>query len=208
MEILKEYITANSKEEDYLFRNEEVIKKEAFIYENYPEVDLSWSYSYLIDSFIKQYDFIKKNTNIKIEAWQSEGQPYSCSREMSEDLDKGHFFFFKTEKTKDEKGSNSVNGPMLDKYDGLYLNDIFRIVHDIMGHYAFRNNFSQQGEINAWLIHRSMMDKKGWAALWTETRGQNASFYYDKYKDIEIKKRPFPVQRQVKAPDKFLWVSF
>lgn len=204
MEKIKNYIKANLKESPYLFRNENIIQEEAFIYETYPEVDLSWSYSYLIDSFIKQYDFIKKNTNIEIEAWESEGQPYSCSREMFGDLDRGHFFFFKTENTKDEKGSNSVNKPMLKKYDGLYLNDIFRIVHDIMGHYAFGNNFSQQGEINAWLIHRSMMDKKGWAALWTETRGQNACFYYGKYKDIEIKKRPFPVQRQVKAPDKFL----
>ena len=204
MERLKEYIKENSINREYLPRTENVIKQEAFIYETYPEVDLSWSYSYLIDSFIKQYDFIKTETGIIIEAWEEEGQPYSCSKEMFEDLDRSHFFYFKTENTKDEKGSNSVNSAMLDKYDSLYLNDIFRIVHDIMGHYAFENSFSQQGEINAWLIHRSMMDKKGWTALWTETRGQNTSFYYGKYKDIEIKKRPFPVQRQVKAPDNFL----
>lgn len=204
MERLKEYIKENSINREYLSRTENIIKQEVFIYENYPEVDLSWSYSYLIDSFIKQYDFIKKKTNIEIEPWEREGQPYSCSNEMFKDLDKSHLFYFKTEYTKDEKGTNSVNKPMLKKYDDLYLNDIFRIVHDIMGHYAFKNSFSQQGEIKAWLIHRSMMDSKGWVALWTETRGQNACFYYGKYKDIEIKKRPFPVQRQVKAPDIFL----
>lgn len=204
MERLKEYIKENSIDREHLPRTENIIKQEAFIYETYPEVDLSWSYSYLIDSFIRQYDFIKKNTNIEIEPWVNEGQPYSCSKEMFEDLDKDHFFYFKTEYTKDEKGDNSVNSSMLEKYDDLYLNDIFRIVHDIIGHYAFGNSFSQQGEINAWLIHGSMMDKKGWAALWTETRGQNACFYYGKYKDVEIKKRPFPVQRQVKAPDIFL----
>lgn len=202
--ILKEYIRENSKYDEYLERTEDVIKEEAKIYEEYSEIDLTESYKYLRESFVKAYDFIKNNTNLVIEPFNKEGQPYSNSKEMFEDIDNGHFYYFKTDNTLDCNGENSVNREMLETYDGLQLNDIFRIVHDILGHYAGNNSFSQNGEIKAWYLHRSMMDKRGWTALWTETRGQNACFYYGQYKDVDIEKRPFPEQRQVRAPEKYL----
>ena len=202
--LLQKYITDNSVKENCIRRVEKIIKEEAFIYETYDETDLTDSYKYLKDSFIRDYEFIKNNTNIKIEPYEKEGQPYKNSKEMFEDIDNGHFYYFKTENTRDSNNKNSVNKVMLEIYDNKPLNDIFRIVHDILGHYAFNHSFSQKGEIEAWYIHRSMMDKKGWAALWTETRGQNATFYYGEYKNIEISKRPFPEQRQVRPPDRFL----
>ena len=203
-EVLKLHVKEKALFAPFLKRDEEVKKVEAYIYENYKETDLSESYKYLKKSFIKEYEFIKNNTNIVIEPFEKKGQPYNNSKEMFDNIDKDHYYYFKTEYTKDSNNNNSVNESMLEIYDNKPLNDIFRIVHDIIGHYAFENDFSQDGEIRAWYISRSLMDKRGWTALWTETRGQNATFYYGKYKDIEISNRPFPEQKQIKAPDEYL----
>lgn len=199
------FILNKARNYPFLTRTEDTIKRECLIYDSSKESDLEESYKYLKESFKECYEFIKENTDLVIEPYNQEGQPYESSKEMFEDIENNnHYYYFKTESTTDSNGENSVNEYMLESHDGVFYNDIFRIVHDIIGHYAFSFNFSQRGEVRAWRIHRSLMDKKGWPALWTETRGQNASFYYGKYKDIDIKERPFPPQKMVRPPEEYL----
>ena len=55
----------------------------------------------------------------------------------------------------------------------VVLNDVFRGVHDVMGHVVSGGSFGPKGEDLAWSAHRNMMPRLAHNALWCETRGQN-----------------------------------
>lgn len=78
----------------------------------------------------------------------------------------------------------------------LTNNDVFRGVHDMLGHYLPRNQFGAIGEYNAWLAHMASLPSESWEALFCETRGQNAwTNFADDHQDIPMKSRPFPEQK-------------
>lgn len=77
---------------------------------------------------------------------------------------------------------------------GLLLNDLFRAVHDVFGHYAASAGFGPDGEALAWLTHRSTMPTEALLALWCETRGQNA-WTNHKGSHLPISERPFAEQK-------------
>lgn len=202
---IQEHQTGNP---EAMERTKEVRLQEANIYLNSAEtsrdeIEKSESYKTLNANLIEQYEFLL-TLDLEIEAWDKEGQPYNTSQEMFKDVrDNHHFYYFKTDNTVDWDNELSINYPFKEKYKDLYVNDIFRIVHDIFGHFAYQHSFSENGEISAWKEHRSCLDYKALPALWTETRGQNAAFYYGDYKDIPVPERPFPVQRIVFPPKEF-----
>jgi hypothetical protein len=58
------------------------------------------------------------------------------------------------------------------------VNDIFRAVHDYMGHAKQGVGFRAMGEENAWQAHAPMFSPQARRALTTETRGQNSYLNY------------------------------
>lgn len=81
------------------------------------------------------------------------------------------------------------------------MNDVFRGVHDVMGHYAAHRaglvaTFGPVGEYNAWVEHFKTMPAAAYLALWCETRGQNAwtNFHAD-HAEIPLADRPYVDQR-------------
>lgn len=82
----------------------------------------------------------------------------------------------------------------------LTLNDIFRAVHDVFGHYGHRMDvhytFGPTGERDAWLRHRQTFPAVALPALWCETRGQ-ASWTndYADHRDLPLRERPFAAQK-------------
>jgi peptidoglycan hydrolase-like protein with peptidoglycan-binding domain len=53
-------------------------------------------------------------------------------------------------------------------------NDLFRAVHDVMGHHKEGVGFRADGEENAWRQHVSMYSEEARPAMTAETRGQNS----------------------------------
>ena len=82
----------------------------------------------------------------------------------------------------------------------LALNDIFRFVHDIYGHWGGRDakhhTFGPNGERAAWQRHRNYYSRAALQALWCETRGQAAWVNaYDNHADLPMRDRPFAQQK-------------
>jgi hypothetical protein len=65
----------------------------------------------------------------------------------------------------------------VDPETGVSYNTLFRAVHDIMGHVAGENDFTQQGEENAYQRHAQSYSREAIPALTTETRGQTSHFF-------------------------------
>lgn len=81
------------------------------------------------------------------------------------------------------------------------LNDVFRAVHDIMGHVVSGGNFGPDGENKAWLAHRATMPLIAHNALWCETKGQNVwtNNAFD-HPQMKLRDRPFPAQKSGLVP--------
>lgn len=81
------------------------------------------------------------------------------------------------------------------------MNDVFRGVHDVMGHYAAHRageiaSFGPVGEYNAWRQHFRSLPPEAYLALWCETRGQNAyTNFYGNHAELPIAERPYVDQR-------------
>lgn len=82
----------------------------------------------------------------------------------------------------------------IDPETGLTYNSLFRMVHDIFGYAAERQDFSPSGEETAWNLHRQMFSPEARPALMTETKGQAAYTY--KYGD-------FPPQKAAILPEQY-----
>jgi hypothetical protein len=86
------------------------------------------------------------------------------------------------------------------------LNDVFRGVHDVMGHTVTGANFGPEGEYRAWLAHRETMTPLALNALWCETRGQNVwtNFGYTPehgdHSALPIPSRPYAAQKAGLVP--------
>lgn len=80
-------------------------------------------------------------------------------------------------------------------YDGLEINanDLFRAVHDYLGHLASGGNFGERGEKIAYLSHYKLFGPLARRALYTETVAQNA-VYNSTREFAEQKVMLFPVE--------------
>lgn len=92
------------------------------------------------------------------------------------------------------------------EFGSLVLNDVFRAVHDVNGHYRAHEagltaSFGPIGERNAWLTHRRQYSDAALPALWCETRGQSAwvNAFAD-HADMPLPNRPFATQKAGMPP--------
>jgi hypothetical protein len=139
------------------------------------------AYDAFRDGILGQYQTLLDH-GYKIEPWPNEGQPYANSKDMLKDLrENKHLYYFKTEQGYGDKGgSTPENHPML-RGSGISfngeeapINDIFRGVHDALGHGLMGYQFGPRGEYNAFLAHASTLPPESHQALATETIGQNS----------------------------------
>lgn len=138
------------------------------------------SYDALINETKQQYDELIKG-GLKIDPILDNSNAYKNSDEMHLDLEKNkHINFFPTEQGFGSGENKYGDHPMLQpsgiklKDKELLNNDIFRIVHDVQGHYRGQaSGFGPKGEQQAFLTHSQMFSDKARRALFTETAGQN-----------------------------------
>lgn len=147
---------------------------------NDPEVKAA--YEALNKEVIGQYDkFIKAGFNPKKITGEN---PYKTSKDLFDDIENKQIQYFPTS---EGFGSSKVgldDNPMLKgsgrKIDDeeLLNNDIFRIVHDLVGHGSNKNSFGPLGEEIGYQTHKMSLSPLAQKALTTETRGQNSYVNY------------------------------
>lgn len=90
--------------------------------------------------------------------------------------------------------------------NGHSYNAIFRAVHDIIGHYSGRNDFTPLGEFKAYQSHAwSLNSDAARDAVATETLGQNAWLHFGPLSDIPLASRPFAQQKAALLPSSIIW---
>lgn len=129
------------------------------------------SYKALVDDTKRQWE-LAKQMGIKIEP--TEEDPYKSYEELRDDVKNN-------KRLKVFTGGNPLpeDHPLaaVDPKTGQSYNTMFRAVHDLFGHLAQDNDFSEKGEENAWNTHRQMMTPEAVPAMTTETRGQTSWFF-------------------------------
>lgn len=103
----------------------------------------------------------------------AESEPYASATDMFQALERGRVF-----RVSNLNSQHPIWTPQ--------ENILFRVCHDILGHYAARANFSWKGEVTAYLEqskHHSELAKR---ALFTEIVGQTA--YYSVFKEFPEQK--------------------
>lgn len=143
----------------------------------------------------RQYDHLV-NRGYHFEPWGDEGQPYGDSKGFTDDIRRGHLYYYKTlnpdetsfggdqfqgratpEQVADNPLLEDSGRPALDSQGNSYhqsYNDLFRAVHDVYGHAKEGNHTGPRGEENAWRQHMRMYSPDARRAMTTETRGQNS----------------------------------
>ena len=161
------------------------------------------SYNALQDQISEQFRILVC-AGLEIE-W-IEGEPYDNSADMRADVDQGKI------RVRATFGSDysdiDRNHPMarwcqfkVGEYYWVRLNDAFRVVHDVLGHYASRSGFGPDGECVAWLNHRATLTPDAHMALWCETRGQNTwTNFFEDHASLPVKDRPFAAQKSGYVP--------
>lgn len=141
------------------------------------------AYQALIDETMEQYEKIKgSGLNIK-KIQDGSPNPYANSKAVIEDITKNKSLsYFPTESgfgTREE--SFVTKHPMLqatkhldDAGKPMLANDVFRVVHDYMGHAKDGNSFGATGEERAFMAHKQLYSPEAQKALASETRGQNS----------------------------------
>ena len=172
----------------------EAIASEQQSYSGKPiSAEAKQSYDAFKKAIYSQFEAIQKS-GLKVHAWKGEGEPYKESedkpwspnsnimRQRVEEEKK--FYFFMTQSGFGAEGAGeSTKHPLLemspfktDDGDPMLANDVFRVVHDSVGHLYGKFSFSTRGEMNAMLSHASTLPKEAHAALFAETFGQNAVY--------------------------------
>lgn len=83
-------------------------------------------------------------------------------------------------------------------------NDIFRAVHDAIGHGAGGYQFGPIGEENAFRKHLAMYSPEAQRAMATETRGQNSWVNFGPNSHLKMIERPFAEQKAALWPTEYL----
>ena len=148
----------------------------------------------------RTYDALAQETLDQLEAAKQAGidfsfirgeDPYKSSPGMGyADLaERGHLYVFPTEQGfGSDVAFDPVNNPLLKRIGPLgdlenaTVNDAFRIVHDLYGHYGPGNPFFRApGEERAFKLHSRMYSPEARPAMASETRGQNSWLNFGPY---------------------------
>ena len=162
------------------------------------------SYMSLGDVLTAQYDALRE---IGIEFVFVSGEPHNSSGSMFAEIAQRRLTVRKS--LGDDYTDIEPDHPMAQwvlTADGrMLLNDVFRAVHDVLGHYAIRASIGQDGEAMAWLHHRSLLPRITHQALWCETRGQNTwTNFWGDHQSLPNRERPFAVQKYGSVPGELL----
>jgi hypothetical protein len=143
-----------------------------------------------------------------------EGQPnpYPTSKHMLDDLyNNKHLHYYPTEQGYGSNGAVSDH-PMLQTTNINYnnkpmlANNLFRVVHYVMGHGLYGNGFGANGEQKAYEAHKQLYSPIAQKALAAETKGQSSTVNFGKHA-LHNKTNPqntiYADQKAVVAPD---WV--
>ena len=157
------------------------------------------SYAAFKRTILKQWEQLREGGLVFI---ASKDDPYTSSAEMMEDvLVRQQLRVFA-----DNGATMPDDHPMRERVDagvdgfGVF-NDLFRGVHDVMGHVVSGGSFGPKGEKRAWQSHRDTMPTLAHNALWCETRGQNAwTNFAPGHSVLPLPARPFPEQKSGLVP--------
>lgn len=161
---------------------------------NYDDPEMLAAYEQFGRETLDQYEYLRAR-GIEMVPWAGEGQPYADSEDMIEDLrENNRLFYYKTLNPQEAASFGSdpeafraalKKNPLLrdsgievrdsegEPYRQTY-NDLFRAVHDILGHGPEGFQFGPRGEENAYRSHAVMFSPLARRAMATETRGQNS----------------------------------
>lgn len=124
------------------------------------------------------------SAGLTVRPWLGDDQPYKSSRDLRAQVTTaGALFVFLTRRGHGKLTGVTPGHPMCRDsgvvIDGepLLYNDLFRAVHDGIGHVLYVNDFSLSGELQAAFAHMRMYSPRAVAALLTETVGQICWFY-------------------------------
>jgi hypothetical protein len=186
------------------------------------------AYTSLANEVVDQWKAFEQD-GYTAEPWTEEGQPYANSREMMEDVrNNKHIYYFTTEsgfgesgitdKMRQENPMLSASGVDFGSAKNVPANDVFRVVHDIVGHGANGYEFGPKGELNAYLEHSRMFSADAKPALAAETLAQNSWVNYGPHlRDeagnipkkgergyVPVTERPFADQKNIIIPQEFI----
>ena len=153
------------------------------------------------DPVVKRaYDAMAQETLDQLEAAKGAGidftfvkgeDPYKLSPSLGyADLaERGHLYVFPTEQGfGSDVAFDPSNNPLLKRIGPLgdlenaTINDAFRIVHDLFGHFGPGNPFFRApGEERAFKLHSKMYSPEALPAMASETRGQNSWLNFGPY---------------------------
>ena len=161
---------------------------------NYDDPKMLAAYRQFGKETLDQYKYLV-DQGYEMIPWAGKGQPYADSADMIEDLRTNKRLYYYKTVNPDEANSFGSNpeafreamrkNPLLEDagievtdsegnpYKQTY-NDLFRGVHDILGHGAEGFQFGPQGEENAYRSHAVMFSPIARQAMATETRTQNS----------------------------------
>ena len=100
--------------------------------------------------------------------------------------------------------------------DRMRVNDVFRAIHDINGHYNSKSQFTPEGELNSYIEHKKLYSKDATRALFTETQGQGMWVNFNKksgkknrhaQKIGDFNELDFPKQKAGIFPDEIIFNS-
>lgn len=145
------------------------------------------AYEAMANETLAQWEVLKKS-GLKVQ-FVKPGQPHPYPggpKEALADLrDNNHLWVDPTSEgfgnaSDFDPTGNPLLRPTGEVIDGhpVVVNDIFRIVHDALGHGTEGGNFGPRGEENAWLSHSRLYSPEAVGAVTSETRGQNSWVNY------------------------------
>jgi hypothetical protein len=156
------------------------------------------AYEALMRETRDQYQSLKR-TGVKFEPMPAGmPDPYAATPRLAQKdfLENRHMFYLPSESS---FGSGQIpqaellKNPML-KGSGIKIggkevpyNDLFRIVHDVFGHFKEGVGFRAAGEENAWRSHARMYSPQALPAMTAETRGQNSWINYGPFGEANRK---------------------
>lgn len=176
--------------------NEDFARKVAEAFErmehNPRDPKVKRAYDALIDETLAQYH-AARDTGIDFKFIKpGEKDPYAASPSLgyADIVNKGKLHVFPTEAGFGSSSKDVSDNPLLKRVGKIgdmndaTVNDAFRIVHDLYGHYGPGNPFFRApGEERAFVKHAQMYGPEARKAAATETRGQNSWVNYGPFGD-------------------------
>lgn len=156
------------------------------------------AYTQFSEELLDQHTFLVAH-GLTIKPWLQEGQPYPTSEDMIRDVEEHHQLYV-------------FQGGEVHPFLGRYRNNMFRAVHDVLGHAAHGVGFGPWGEENAWRFHSQLFSPLARKALTTETRGQNCWVNFGphnynlagEHTNRPLCERPYAAQKVALLPQEFV----